>query len=364
MTKVLSIVALIAIACVVSGCGSDSNEQEAPTNLTFTSDIATDGSGTVIFSASADGETYFEYKFGDKPGEAPMKSTDGYVAHVYEESGDYTVTVTAFTTKDLSISVTDEITVSVFVNIPATGYTTPAEYPNMTNFWAEEFDGDQLDAAAWTHEIGNGSNGWGNAELEYYQPDNTSLVDGYLVITAKAEVVNGKNYTSSRIITKDKVSVKYGRIDVRAVLPKGQGIWPAIWMLGENIDDVSWPKCGEIDIMEMIGGSGRENTVYGTAHYDLNGHQSSGGSKTLSSGTFSDEFHVYSIEWDNTAIKWLIDDVKYYEAPIAGNMEEFNEDFFFILNVAVGGNWPQSPDNTTTFPQRMIVDYIRVFQPD
>jgi beta-glucanase (GH16 family) len=190
--------------------------------------------------------------------------------------------------------------------------------------------------------------------------------DGYLVIKAKRESESGFQYTSSRIITKGKKEFKYGRVDIRAILPKGQGIWPALWMLGSNISDVSWPKCGEIDIMEMIGGGAdRDNKVYGTIHWDNAGSYASyGGNKTITAPkVFADEFHVFSIVWDETKIVWYLDDVQYHIIDITPpELNEFRKNFFFIFNVAVGGNWPGSPNSSTTFPQRMTVDYIRVFQ--
>ena len=173
------------------------------------------------------------------------------------------------------------------------------------------------------------------------------------------------SYTSSRLVTKNKKSFKYGRIDIRAKLPLGQGIWPALWMLGNNIDQVSWPKCGEIDIMEMIGGGdGRDNTVHGTAHWWDNEFRAQyGNSSELSEGIYNDEFHVFSIVWDATKISWYRDDKLFNTLDITPFfLAEFKESFFLILNVAVGGNWPGNPNSITEFPQYMIVDYVRVFQ--
>jgi beta-glucanase (GH16 family) len=174
----------------------------------------------------------------------------------------------------------------------------------------------------------------------------------------------GAAYTSSRMITKGKQSFLYGRVDIRAKLPYGQGIWPALWMLGENFSSVGWPKCGEIDIMEMIGGSNRENTVHGTLHWDLdNAHASAGGSTSLVGETFSEKFHVFSILWNENEVSWLVDNKVYHTIDITpAHMSEFHKKHFFIFNVAVGGNWPGYPNATTEFPQRMKVDYIRVFQ--
>jgi beta-glucanase (GH16 family) len=250
------------------------------------------------------------------------------------------------------------------VTIPKLGATSPTSYTNMKLVWADEFDGTALNSEFWSFETGNGSNGWGNNELQFYRTQNTSIQDGHLVITAKKEPFGGKEYTSSRIITKSKKEFRYGRVDIRAALPKGQGIWPALWMLGSNFDTVSWPACGEIDIMEMIGGGGRENTVHGTVHWQNEGkHAQFGGKTTLPSGTFSDQFAVYSITWDATSIRWFVDNKQYHVIDTTpAELDEFRRNFFFIFNVAVGGNWPGSPNTTTTFPQHLIVDYVRVFQ--
>jgi beta-glucanase (GH16 family) len=250
------------------------------------------------------------------------------------------------------------------VTIPKLGATSPTSYTNMKLVWADEFDDTALNSDFWSFETGNGSNGWGNNELQFYRTQNTSIQDGHLVITAKKEPFGGKEYTSSRIITKSKKEFRYGRVDIRAALPKGQGIWPALWMLGSNFDTVSWPACGEIDIMEMIGGGGRENTVHGTVHWQNEGkHAQFGGKTTLPSGTFSDQFAVYSITWDATSIRWFVDNKQYHVIDTTpAELDEFRRNFFFIFNVAVGGNWPGSPNTTTTFPQHMIVDYVRVFQ--
>jgi beta-glucanase (GH16 family) len=250
------------------------------------------------------------------------------------------------------------------VTIPKLGATSPTSYTNMKLVWADEFDGTALNSDFWSFETGNGTNGWGNNELQFYRTQNTSIQDGHLVITAKKEPFGGKEYTSSRIITKSKKEFRYGRVDIRAALPKGQGIWPALWMLGSNFDTVSWPACGEIDIMEMIGGGGRENTVYGTVHWQNEGKNAKyEGKTTLSSGTFSDQFAVYSITWDATSIRWFVDNKQYHVIDTTpAELDEFRRNFFFIFNVAVGGNWPGSPNTTTTFPQHMIVDYVRVFQ--
>jgi len=249
-------------------------------------------------------------------------------------------------------------------HIPATGYSTPETYAGKTLVWRDEFNGSSLDLDAWTFEMGAG--GWGNNELQYYRPENTLFSAGNLIIEAKKENFGGSAYTSSRLISKGKKEFKFGRIDIRAALPEGQGIWPAIWMLGGNISSVQWPACGEIDIMELIGS--QPNRVHGTIHYGANNsqHQYIGNSIALpGTAKFSDEFHVFSIIWEQDKISWLMDDVQFYQitaSMVSPAAYPFNNTFFFIFNVAVGGQWPGSPDGSTNFPQRMIVDYVRVFQ--
>lgn len=246
-----------------------------------------------------------------------------------------------------------------FIPSSDVGYSTPTSYPNYTLIWSDEFDGSALNMADWTYETGN--HGWGNNELQNYTNGNNAYVsNGKLVIEAKNE---GGGYTSSRIITQGKQSFKYGRIDIRAKLPQGQGIWPALWMLGDNFNTAGWPACGEIDIMELIGH--QPGRTYGTVHWSDNdgNHADHSGHKNLSSGIFADEYHVFSVIWTDQKITWYLDDVAFHVISITeGHLSEFHEKFFFIFNVAVGGNWPGNPDASTTFPQRMVVDYVRVFQ--
>ena len=245
------------------------------------------------------------------------------------------------------------------------GYTAPASYAGLSLKWSDEFSGSVLDNTSWNYETGGG--GWGNNELENYTSSskNTFMAKGgYLVLEARSETVGTNNYTSARLQTLGKREFKYGRMDIRAKLPKGKGIWPAIWMLGSNISTTPWPACGEIDIMEYLGHE--TNKVYGTMHWGNVGGGSAhkGGDYTLSGEDFSQKFHVFSIVWDADKIEWYVDDQKYFtgnKTDVNGNYP-FDKTFFFILNVAVGGDWPGSPDPNTVFPQRMIVDYVRVYQ--
>lgn len=249
------------------------------------------------------------------------------------------------------------------IAIPTTGFTSPDSYSGMTKIWEDNFDGSSLNTANWTHETGTGTNGWGNFELQYYRSENTTLQDGHLIISAKEESFSGSDYTSSRIISKNKFDFRYGRVDIRAALPEGQGMWPALWMLGINIDQVGWPACGEVDIMEKVGGAGKENEIHGTVHWQNSGQAANFGRATTLSTNTTNQFHVYSIEWNSTTIRWMVDNVEYNVIDTTpAELDEFRRSFFFIMNVAVGGTWPGDPNASTTFPQHMIVDYIRVFQ--
>ena len=254
-----------------------------------------------------------------------------------------------------------------FLTTDNTGYSTPLTYAGYTLAWSDEFSGTSLDESVWNREFGNGSGGWGNNELEYYTggPRNILVTNGNLVIEARKETMDNFNYTSARLTTQGKKTFKFGRIDIRAKLPVGKGIWPALWMLGTNISTSGWPACGEIDIMELIGTY--PSRVTGTLHWKgTNGGDATiGGNYFLQEGDFSQQFHVFSIVWTQDKLKWYIDDKLYLSGSSSdtGNAYyPFNADQFFIFNVAVGGNWPGSPDATTAFPQRMFVDYIRVFQ--
>ena len=251
-----------------------------------------------------------------------------------------------------------------YLPVDGTGYTAPSTYQGMNLVWSDEFSGKTIDPLVWNYDIGG--SGWGNNELEYYtnSSKNAFVTNGYLVIEARKETYKTNNYTSARLLSKDKKSFTYGRIDFRAKLPKGQGIWPALWMLGSNISTKSWPACGEIDIMELLGHEPQK--TYGTIHWGAAGGPSThiGGNYSLNSQTFSDRFHVFSLLWETNKLSFLIDNIPFFSADksqVNGDYP-FDKPFFFIMNVAVGGNWPGNPDTTTIFPQRMIVDYVRVFQ--
>lgn len=250
-----------------------------------------------------------------------------------------------------------------------TGFDAPTSYPGYTLAWSDEFNGTSLDAAAWSAESGDGCPGlcgWGNNELQYYlaPPNNLFFQDGKMIIEAKAESYGGKNYTSSRIKTQGKKSFKYGRIDIRAILPKGKGIWPAFWMLPQDNVFGGWPRSGEIDIMELVGSEPAKASA--TVHYGPGpGSIYISRSHTLSGTTFNDAFHVFSFEWQQDQMKFYVDNNLFStvnKADLGANNYPFNEKFYFLINLAVGGNLPGAPDASTLFPQWLILDYIRVYQ--
>ncbi|MBP7792424.1 MAG: glycoside hydrolase family 16 protein [Candidatus Goldbacteria bacterium] len=230
--------------------------------------------------------------------------------------------------------------------------------------WQDEFNDGNINSNNWNFDVGSLYGGWGNNELEYYtsRTINVYVENENLIIQVLKEDYNGFYYTSARMKSINKKYFKYGKVEARIKLPYGQGIWPAFWMMGQS---GSWPSCGEIDVMEMIGGgNGRDNKCYGTAHWDDNGHKQSGGNFSLTwPERFADDYHVFGIEWNEEKIKWFLDGTQYYEIDITHtSMSEFHQEFYILLNVAVGGNWPGSPDDTTIFPQKMYIDWIRWYQ--
>jgi beta-glucanase (GH16 family) len=245
----------------------------------------------------------------------------------------------------------------------ADGFYTPESYPSMELVWSDEFNDTELNQDVWNYDLGDGCPGlcgWGNNELEYYRQDtsNIKLKNGKLVITATLE---GGSYYSGRINTKNNISLTYGRIDIRAKLPKGQGIWPALWLLGSNIDQKVWPGCGEIDLMEMRGQE--PDRVQGTVHYDNGGYVTNTGFYVLDQSDFTEQYHVFSLVWDQNKISWYVDNENYKNFSNSGIQGwPFNNPFYFLMNVAVGGKYLGNPDQSTPFPQVMSVDYIRVFQ--
>ncbi len=250
----------------------------------------------------------------------------------------------------------------------ATGCATSSPH-GWRLVWHDEFDGDSVDPARWEFEAD--AKGGGNAELQYYVTNNVSVRDGFLFIEARKGPYAGpegtREFTSSRIRTKARGDWKYGRFEIRVKLPKGQGLWPAIWMLPTDNVYGRWPHSGEIDIMELLGHE--PNRVYGTLHYSDREQQHAfrGTNCTLAASTFADEFHVFKLDWKPGVMRWYLDDQLYQTQThwTSGTNffpSPFDQRFHLILNLAVGGNWPGNPDANTVFPQAMIVDYVRVYQ--
>jgi len=317
-------------------------------NVSFTAEIYETNPNFVLFTNTSTGIfDSFNWNYLDNE----VADVDSYTAY-FPFAGDYEVQLT------VTLSGTDYIETETITIAD----DDPDYDPNL--IWREEFiNTGAPDQSRWNYETGGG--GWGNNELQTYtdSEDNAYVDNGMLTITA---LDDGGSYTSARITTQNKFDFKYGRIAARIKLPYGQGLWPAFWMLGANFNDVGWPRCGEIDIMEMVGGENGDNTCHATCHWWNDSNETKadfGESYTLPSGIFADDFHVFSVEWDSQQIRAFVDDIEYYSMDItSADLAEFQNNFFIILNLAVGGDWPGSPDDKTVFPQTMQVDWVRVYQ--
>ena len=308
-----------------------------------------------VLVACGDGETICE-----EPIEIDDSSTS------YSDSLSSSIVTQESSSSEMAISSSSSATApSSSSAIPSSSSAVPSSSSESPYFWSDEFDA--LNTTKWTFEIGTGASGWGNNEWEYYtdRSENAYVQDGILHIRANKEDYKGSKYTSARMITKGKFSFTYGTVEARIALPVGKGIWPAFWMLGENIDAVSWPACGEIDIIEAVND---ENVVYGTNHWQYNGNHADYGNNTRDYyGTSKElditQFHNYKMVWNEKLIAMYVDDFKYQEIAIENakdGLEAFHKPQFFILNVAVAGNWPGFEVDDTQFPNEMLVDYIRV----
>jgi len=330
---------LLPITLFYSCKKDDNNADNPPTDFLVNAVVANDSSGNVAFAATAKNAVSFDYSFGNG---SLLTVQSGVLNYKYATSGSYTVKVTAKSSSGQALSKSIQVDVIVVLKLK----------------WSDEFDVDgSPDPSKWGYDLGAG--GWGNAELEYYtnRTDNSIVSNGTLKIIAKTESYNGSPYTSARLLTKDKFSFKYGEVEVRAKLPEGIGTWAAIWMLGDNISSVGWPACGEIDIMEHLGR--QLNKIYGTLHHP--GHSGGNGDgSTVNILNATTEFHKYSVEWSNASIKIGVDDIPFYTFINAGNLP-FNQNFFMILNVAMGGNFGGQVD-PAFISGVMEVDYVRVYQ--
>lgn len=285
-----------------------------------------------------------------------------YIDDVMLSTGEGNVDAPASVTIADADTEDSEGTETVALDLP--DYDADADW---TLVWSDEFDaeaGDPINADYWTCEVGG--HGWGNNQLEH-NTDRTENVahdgDGHLVITAREEQFRGNDYTSGRCNTMDKVEFTYGRVEARIRLPQGQGMWPAFWMLGADFPEIGWPESGEIDIMEYVGKEPR--SVHGTVH-GPEYHGSGGlGLRYIFDEPVADDFQVFGIEWEPEIIRWTVNGEVFHTLTpetLYGGTWVFDHDFFMLINVAVGGNWPGDPDDTTVFPQEMLVDWVRVYQ--
>jgi beta-glucanase (GH16 family) len=229
---------------------------------------------------------------------------------------------------------------------------------NWQLVWQDEFDGSI--GPDWVFEIGRGSGGWGNNELQYYRRENATIENNALVITARREAFGGANYTSARMKTQGRKSWKYGKMEARIAMPSVQGTWPAFWTLGDSISSVGWPACGEIDIMEHVN---TEPNVIGALHWSgTNGGQADHAETTGANVT---SYNIYAVEWTPTLIRWLVNGVEHMRIDITngvGGTQEFHANQFILLNMAIGGNLPGNTVNDGALPVKMLVDYVRVYQ--
>ena len=332
---------VITLLITTTACSKKDNSGTvviAPANLTLIAVVNSDNSGNVAFTSTATNTAAFTYDFGNGVSQTLATGTTTYK---YLTSGTFTVTVTAKSSTGQSISKTILVNVTVALSL----------------VWSDEFNTDGLpDPSKWGYDLGAG--GWGNGELQYYtsRAENASISGGMLKITAKSELFSGSPYTSARLLSKGKYSFKYGKIETRAKLPAGVGTWAAIWMLGDNISSVGWPACGEIDIMEHLGR--QLNKIYGTLHHP--GHSAGNGDgTTVMISNVSTEFHNYILEWSPTTIKFLVDDVPFYTFANTNTLP-FNQNFFVILNLAMGGGFG-GPVDPAFSNATMEIDYVRVY---
>jgi len=334
---------LFPLVMFISSCGKNNGTGSpapvTPTNLTLTANISTDNSGNVAFIAAATNAASYDYDFGNG---TYQTVSSGSVTYKYPSAGTYTVVVIAKSTTGHTISKSIQITVGITQSLV---FSDEFDVPGAPN------------PAKWGYDIGGG--GWGNAELQYYtnRVDNSIVSGGTLKIIAKKETFSGSAYTSARLLTKDKFSFMYGKVEVRAKLPSGGGVWPAIWTLGSNINTTPWPACGEMDIMEHKGNE--VNKIYGTLHYPgRSGGNGNGNTTTISNA--ATEFHKYSLEWSASTIKILVDDVVFHTVANTASLP-FNQNFFVILNFAIGGTFGGAVDPAFTSGV-FEIDYVRVYQ--
>ncbi len=339
----MSLMILIPLMVMLSSCSKEgdnggANTNVAPSNLTLNAVVSMDNSGKVSFTATATNANSFEYDFGNGIFQTVV---GGAVLYTYPATGSYSAKVTARGSSGLTASKSVQVNVTVAQAL----------------LWSDEFNTNGApDPAKWGYDLGAG--GWGNAELQHYtnRPENAVVQGGVLQIKATRENFSGSAFTSARLLSKNKFAMKYGRVEVSAKLPAGVGTWPAIWMLGNNISTAGWPNCGEIDIMEHRGSE--PNKIFGTLHYPgRSGGNADGNTKMITNATTA--FHKYSLEWSAASIRIFVDDTLIHAVANSAAIP-FNQEFFFILNIAMGGTFAGPVDPAFT-NATMEIDYIRVY---
>ena len=343
MTKYIRgiiVLSLFLAACGKSKSPATPGNSTPPTNLTVTATAATDSSGNVTITAKATNAVTYDIDLGN---DTIKTVPSGSLVYKYSESGTYSINVVAKSASGQTISGVANVTVGVKLHL----------------VWSDEFNTDGApDPSKWSYNLGN-NNGWGNNELENYtsNPENVIVQNGNLVITAKKENSAGFQYSSARIVTDGKFAFTYGKVEIRAMLPSGLGTWPALWMLGQDYATQAWPACGEMDIMEQIGKN--PTTVYGTLHYPGHSGANGNGATTTVQNT-STQYHIYGLQWSPTAVQISVDGVVYQTVQNNPSLP-FNASFFFIFNIAMGGDFGGTVD--PNFVQSsMYVDYVRVYQ--
>lgn len=336
-----NVLLVFGLAAICFGCGDKNTPPNpvAPTNLSVTASVATDNSGNVQFNATANNAVSYDFDLGNG---VFQNSVSGTLSYRYPASGNYSVNVVAKGPLGLTLSKAISVSVTVVQSM----------------VWSEEFDlPGAPNSANWGYDIGAG--GWGNSESQYYtnRLDNAVVSNGTLKVIAKAESFSGSSYTSARLLSRNKFSFKYGKIEVSAKLPTGVGTWPAIWMLGDNFTTAGWPACGEIDIMEHKGSD--LNRIHSSLHYPGR----SGGNPVTATTLIQNAttaFHLYSCEWSPQSIKFYVDGNLYHTIANTTSLP-FNQPFFIILNQAMGGTFGGAiaPNfSSATFE----IDYVRVYQ--
>ena len=334
LSFILSLLAILSCSKKNNG----GNDSVVPSNLNVSAVVSTDNSGNVAFTATATNAVSYDYDYGNG---VYATIAAGSVTYKYPASNTYTVNVTAKSSTGQTITKSIQVMVTVAMSL----------------VWSDEFNtAGAPDASKWGYDIGAG--GWGNNELQYYtnRTDNAVVSNGTLKITARKEAFSGSNYTSARLLTKNKFTTKYGKVEARMKLPAGVGTWPAFWMLGANLETAPWPACGEIDIMEHKGSD--EGRIYATLHHPgHSGGNGDGGTRMFQNVTT--DFHVYAVEWTAANLKFSVDGTVFYTFNNSASLP-FNNPFFIIFNFALGGTFggPLDPAFNSAV---MEVDYVRVY---